>query len=153
MTTAAIDPATCTQCGTTAPLRTMLMNEMGALTCNSCMAKRGEQDALRKRAKNTMLAPAMVSALAYMSFLVPMLNIAAPGVLAAIAIWGAIGGIKVYNEIGRHRDDHGVSDGLRTGLLVMSILTIIFASIPLLLQIVAWIGMAFVPVHPRPATW
>jgi hypothetical protein len=36
MTTAAVDPATCTQCGTTAPLHMMLTNETGALTCNAC---------------------------------------------------------------------------------------------------------------------
>ena len=151
MTSAAIDPATCTQCGKTAPLRTMLMNEMGALTCDSCLAKREAQAGLRKRAKNTMLAPAMVSTLAYLCFLVPFLNLAAPGVLAAIAMWGAIGGIKVHNEINRRTDDHGVSSGLRSGLLVMSILTIIFASIPLLLQILAWVGMALAP--SRPAAW
>jgi hypothetical protein len=141
MTTAAIDPATCTQCGKTAPLRTMLMNEMGALTCNACLARREGQDATRRRAKNTMLAPAMVSTLAYLAFLIPYINFVAPGVLAAIAIWGAIGGIRVHNEINRTAD-HGVSSGLRTGLLVMSILTIVFASIPMLIQVLGWVGLA-----------
>ena len=145
MTTAAVDPATCTQCGTTAPLRTLLMNEMGALTCNACLARREEQAGTRKRAKNTMLAPAMVSALSYLSFMVPVVNFAAPGVLAAIAMWGAIGGLRVHHEIARRKDDHGVSSGLLSGLLVMSILTIIFAAYPLLIQIVAWIGLLFAP--------
>jgi hypothetical protein len=148
MTTAAVDPATCTQCGTTAPLRMMLMNEMGALTCNACLAKKLDHEGSRKRAKNTMLAPAMVSALAYLSFVVPVLNISAPGVLAAIAMWGAIGGLRLHREFAHRKDDHGVSSELLSALLVMSILTIVFAAYPLLIQIISWIGLLFGPAPP-----
>jgi hypothetical protein len=147
MPAAASNPATCTTCGTTAPMHTFLMNEQGALTCASCLAKAEAQAGLRKRTKNTMLAPAMVSVMAYLSFVVPVFNIAAPGILAAIAMWSAIGGIRLHNEIGRRRDDHGVSPGLRSGLLVMSILTLVFASFPLLMQILAWVAMLLMPSH------
>jgi len=142
MTTAAVDPATCTQCGATAPLRMMLMNEMGALTCNACLTKKLDQEGSRKRAKNTMLAPAMVSALAYLTFIVPVVNFAAPGVLAAIAMWGAIGGLRLHHEFAHRKDDHGVSSGLLSGLFVVSILTIVFATYPLAIQIISWIGLA-----------
>jgi hypothetical protein len=153
MPAAAANPATCTACGTVAPMHTMLMNDQGALTCGSCLAQAESQAGMRKRTKNIMLAPAMVSVLAYLSFLIPLVNLAAPGILAAIALWSAIGGIRLYNELGHRRDNEGVSPGLRTGLLVMSILTIIFASIPLLLQILAWIGLALAPSHPRYSNW
>jgi F0F1-type ATP synthase assembly protein I len=103
----------------------------------------------RKRAKNVMLAPAMVSVLAYLSFLVPLLNIAAPGILGAMAIWSAVGGIRLHGELGRRKDNDGVSKDLRSGLLVMSILTIVFASIPLLLQIFAWVALALSRSHAR----
>ena len=148
MPAAATQPATCTTCGTTAPMHMMLMNDQGALTCGSCLAKAEAQAGMRKRAKNIMLAPAMVSTLAYFSFLVPMLNLVGPGILAAIAIFSAVGGIRLHGELGR-RSDHGVSPGLKSGLLVMSILTIVFASIPLLLQVLAWVGLALAPSHPR----
>src|SRR5438876_5965902 len=124
-TTAAANPATCTQCGTVAPLHLMLMNDQGAITCAPCLAKAEAQVGLRKRTKNHMLAPAMISTLAYFSFLVPVWNLAAPGFLAALAIWGAIGAIKLHTELGRARDNQGVSPGLKSGLLVMSILTIV----------------------------
>jgi hypothetical protein len=153
MSTATVNPNTCTTCGTTAPLHTMLMNDQGALTCASCLARSEAQVGLRKRTKNMMLAPAMASVLAYFSFVVPFLNIFLPGVLAALAILSAVTGIKLHGELGRRRDDHGVSEGLRTGLLVMSILTIIFASIPLLMQVFAWIGLATGLSHPRSPTW
>jgi hypothetical protein len=153
MPTAAANPATCTQCGTVAPLHMMLMNDQGAITCPSCLAKAEAQVGLRKRAKNHMLAPAMISTLAYFSFVVPMWNLAGPGLLAATAIWGAIGGIRLHSELGRSRDNQGVSPGLKTGLLVMSILTIVFASIPLLLQSFAWVGFFIAPRHARPPAW
>jgi len=153
MPAAAANPATCTVCETVAPMHAMLMNDQGALTCASCLARVEAQAGMSKRAKNMMLAPAMVSVLAYLSFLIPLVNLAAPGVLAAIALWSAIGGIRLYHELGRRRDNEGVSPGLRTGLLVMSILTIIFAAIPLVFQILGWIGMALAPSHPRYSTW
>jgi hypothetical protein len=104
---------------------------------------------MRKRAKNMMLAPAMVSLLAWFSMVVPLLNLAAPGILAAIAILSAVNGIRLYTELGHRSDDHGVSDGLRSGVLVMSILTIIFASILLVIQVLAWVALALAPSHPR----
>lgn len=153
MPAAAPNPATCTQCGTTAPMHMMLMNDQGALTCGSCQAKGEAQVGMRKRAKNAMLAPAMLSTLAYFSFLVPVLNLAGPGVLAAIAIWGAVGAIRLHGELGRTRD-HGVSNGLRSGLLVMSILTVVFAAFPLLMQVLAWVGFASMSGHhQRPPAW
>src|SRR6185369_12613597 len=108
MTTATVNPVTCVSCGTTAPMHTMLMNDQGALTCASCLASAEAKAGNRKRAKNVMLAPAMVSTLSYLSFLVPFLNLFVPGLLAATAIWSAIGGIRLHNELGRRRDDHGV---------------------------------------------
>ena len=129
----------------------MLMNEMGALTCNACLTKKLDHEGSRKRAKNTMLAPAMVSAMAYLSFIVPVVNLFAPGVLAAIAMWGAIGGLRLHHEFAHRKDDHGVSSELLTGLLVISILTIVFATYPLAIQIISWIGMMFAP--DRPAAW
>jgi hypothetical protein len=153
MTTAAVNMGTCTTCGKTLPMHTLLMNDQGALTCASCLAAREMNEGSRKRAKNHMLAPAMISTLAYFSFLVPFWNLFGPGLLAASAIWGAIGGIRLNNELARAPGNQGVSSGLRTGLLVMSILTIIFASLPLLLQIFAWIGLALAPSHPRPGAW
>jgi len=112
MPAAAANPATCTQCATTAPMHMMLMNDQGALICGSCQAKGEAQAGTRKRAKNIMLAPAMVSTLAYFSFLVPLLNLVGPGILAAIAIVSAVGGIRLHGELGRTRD-HGVSPGLK----------------------------------------
>jgi len=119
----------------------LLLDDQGLPICGSCQAKVEAQVGMRKRAKNTMLTPAIVSTLAYFSFLIPLANLVAPAGLAALAILGAVNGIRMHGELGRTRD-HGVSDGLRTGLLVMSILTIIFASIPLLLQVVGWLGLA-----------
>jgi hypothetical protein len=149
MPAAATNPVTCTSCGMTAPMHTMLMNDQGALTCASCLARTEMQASARKRAKNVMLAPAMVSVLAYLSFLIPLVNIAAPGILAALAIWSAVGGIRLHGEMSRMKDFDGVSRDLRTGLLVMSILTIVFAAIPLLIQIFAWVAIALAPSHPR----
>jgi len=148
MTVASVSPATCTACGTTAPLHTMLMNDQGALTCASCLARAEAQTGMRKRAKNIMLAPAMVSVMSYLALIVPVVNLAAPGILAAIAMWSAIGGIRLHTELGRRRDDHGVSPGLRSGLLVMSILTIVFASFPLLSQSFTWIRLVLAPSRP-----
>ena len=154
MPASAASPATCTSCGTTAPMHTMLMNDQGALTCASCLAKVDAQSGLRKRAKNVMLAPAMVSILAWFSLVLPTVGLFLPGVMAAGAILGAVGGIRLYAELGRRRDDHGVSAGLRSGVLVMSILTIVFASILLVIQVFAWIALAMMPSPPRPpASW
>jgi len=153
MPASAASPATCTSCGTTAPMHTMLMNDQGALTCGSCLARVDAQSGLRKRAKNVMLTPAMVSVLGWFALLVPMVGIVLPGLMAAGAILGAVAGIRLYGELGRRRDDHGVSAGLRSGVLVMSILTIVFASILLVIQVFAWIGLALMPSHPRPAGW
>jgi hypothetical protein len=146
MTTATASPATCTRCGTTGPMHAFLMDDQGALICNRCEAKGEAQVGLRKRAKNTMLAPAIASTMAYFAFLIPFLNLVAPAALAALAILGAVNGIRMHGELGRTRDS-GVSEGLRTGLLVMSILTIIFASVPLVLQVLGWIGLALGPSH------
>jgi hypothetical protein len=147
MSTAPMNTGTCTTCGKALPMHTMLMNDQGALTCASCLAQREFNDGARKRAKNHMLAPAMISTLAYFSFLVPLWNLFGPGLLAASAIWGAIGGIRLHNELARTPGQQSVSPGLRTGLLVMSILTIVFAAFPLLLQIAAWVGLALMPSH------
>jgi hypothetical protein len=66
-----------------------------------------------------------------------------------MAIWSAVGGIRLHGELGRRKDNDGVSKDLRSGLLVMSILTIVFASIPLLLQIFAWVALALSRSHAR----
>jgi hypothetical protein len=149
MTTASVNPVTCAGCGVIAPMHTMLLNDQGAVSCQPCLAKEEAKAGLRKRTRNNMLAPAMVSLLAWFSLIIPLINLAAPGVLSAVALWSAIGGVRVYNELGRRRDDHGVSAGLRSGLLVMSILTIIFASILLVMQILGWIALALAPSYPR----
>lgn len=153
MSTASVNPVTCTGCGVIAPMHAMLLNDQGAVTCQSCLAKDEAKAGLRKRIRNSMLAPAMVSLLAWFSLVIPLVNLVAPGVLSAVALWSAIGGIRVYNELGRRPDDHGVSSGLRAGLLVMSILTIIFASILLVMQILGWIALALAPSYPRQAGW
>jgi hypothetical protein len=142
MNPAAVKPTTCTRCGETVPPNALLMDADGAIICPECLDKREAQEGLRKYTKNVMLAPAMAAALAYFAFLVPVLGLVAPAVLAAIAILGAIGGIRLHSELARRTDDHGVSSGLRTGLLVMSILTIVFAAFPLLIQVLGWIGLA-----------
>jgi len=142
LNTAAVNPPTCTRCGATVPPNAMMMDAQGAIICPECLDKREDQEGMRKHAKNTMLAPAGVSALAYLAFLVPVIGFVAPAVLAAIAIGGAIRGIRLHGELGDPTDDHGVGKGLRSGLLVMSILTIIFASFALLIQVLGWVGLA-----------
>ena len=153
MTVASVNPVSCTTCGTTAPMHTMLMNDQGALTCGSCLARAEARAGMRSRAKNIMLAPAMVSVIAYFALVIPVINLVAPGILAAIALWGAIGGIRLHTELGRRGDDHGVSPGLRSGLLVMSILTIVFAAFPLLSQSLGWIRVLLAPSHPSYSNW
>jgi hypothetical protein len=87
------------------------------------------------------LTPPMLSVLAYLSFLVPFLNLFLPAVLAGSAIWGAIGGIRLFAQL-NGRTDHGATQGAVVAMLVLAILTLVFASIPLLLQIVGWVGLA-----------
>ena len=141
MTATTTNPTACNRCGTSAMRQALLLDDQGLPICGSCQAQIDAQVGMRKRAKNTMLAPAIASTLAYFSFLIPFLNFVAPGALAALAILGAVNGIRMHSELGRTRDS-GVSERLRGGLLVMSILTIIFASIPLLMQVLAWVGIA-----------
>lgn len=142
MNPAAASPVTCTRCGTTVPPNALLTDAAGAILCPECLDKRDDQEGMRKYTKNVMLAPAVASVLAYCAFLVPVIGLVAPAVLAAIAIWGAIGGIRLNIELGGRTDDHGVGKGLRTGLLVVSILTIVSASFPLLIEVLGWIGVA-----------
>ena len=136
--------ATCTRCGTTGPMPTMLYDDQGRLICNRCQAQAESATSMRKRVLNMTLAPPLLSVMAYLSFVVRGLNLFAPGLLALAAIFGAIGGIRLFAQLNR-RTDHGASSGAVVAMLVLAILTLVFAAIPLVLQILGWVALVFGP--------
>jgi hypothetical protein len=138
--------ATCTRCGTTGAQTSMLYDDQGSLICGACQARGESAAGMRKRVMNMTMTPPILSVMAYLSFLIPFLNLIAPALFAGSAIWGAIGGIRLFREL-NGRTDHGATQGAVVAMLVLAILTLVFAAIPLALQILGWIALATRPSY------
>jgi hypothetical protein len=132
------DTAACARCGRLLPMQSLLLNSAGTHTCHACQAHAESQSVNKKTVLNTALGPFALVILAYVLFIVPIMNLFLPILAGSVAAWHAVGGIRLYMDYNRRTDDHGVDQAAQIVLLITSILALLGALGVLLVQILVW---------------
>jgi hypothetical protein len=129
------------RCGTVLPVTSLLLNGMGSHTCMGCQAHAESQQVLRKTVINTALGAPSLTILAYVVFLIPIVNLVLPGLLAFAGGWQAVGGVRLWAELNRRRDDHGVDGALQLVLIAGSVIALCAGLGAFGIQALTWLAL------------
>lgn len=133
--------ASCWRCGSVLPLTSLLLNGMGTHTCMGCQAHAESQQVLRKTALNIALGAPSLTIFAYVVFLIPIVNLVLPALMAAAGGWQAVGGIRLWAELSRRKDDHGVDSTLQVMLIAGSVIALCAGLGVLGIQALTWLAL------------